>query len=133
MTYYYITNSTRINGTTYWLIYQVNAFSVYNFFNRVEIYMSANMFGILGDDEGYFAKAMISILILILVTGTISLRYGLGSESAVTGLLFGMVFMLNMFNLIPTPDFLTFINLGDFLVFLIAIIAITTIIKEETR
>lgn len=133
MTYYYITNSTRINGTTYWLIYQVNAFSVYNFFNRVETYMSANIFGILGDDEGYFAKAMISILILILVTGTISLRYGLGSEAAVTGLLFGMIFMLNIFNLIPTPDFLTFINLGDFLVFLIAIIAITTIIKEETR
>jgi len=133
MTYYYITNSTRINGTTYWLIYDTNDFSIFNFFTRVGTYISANIFGILGDDEGYFAKAVISILVLILVTGTISMRYGIGSESAVTGLLFGVTFMLNMFDLIPTPPFLTFIELGDFLVFIIAIVAISTIIKEEGR
>jgi len=96
-------------------------------------YLSANIFGILGDDDGYFAKAILSIVILILVAGTLSMRYGLASESAVMGLLFGTIFMLNMFNLIPTPDFLHFIKLGDFLVFIIAMFGIVTIIKEETR
>jgi len=133
MTYFYVTNNTQINGTTFWIIYDANDFSIYNFLTRVGTYISANIFGVLGDDGGYFAKAMLSIVILILVTGTLSLRYGLASEAAVTGLLFGVIFMLNMFNLIPTPDFLTFINLGDFLVFIIALIGIVTIIKEEGR
>ncbi len=133
MTYYYITNSTRINGSTYWLVYQTNDFSMYHFFTRVSSYISANIFGIQGDDEGYFAKAIISIVVLILVAGTLSMRYGLASEAAVTGILFGVIFMLNIFGLIPTPDFLTFIELGDFLVFLVALYAIVTIIKEEGR
>ena len=133
MNYFYITNGTTINGTTFWLVYDANDFSIYHFFTRVTTYITADIFGILGDDEGYFAKAMLSILILILVTGTISLRYGLASEAASTGLLFGVIFMLNMFDLIPTPDFLSFIELGNFLVFLVALYAIVTIIKEEGR
>ena len=133
MTYYYITNNTRINGTTYWLISASNDFSITHFFTRIGTYITANIFGIQGDDEGYFAKALLSILVLILVTGTISARYGLASEAAVTGILFGVIFMLNLFNLIPTPDFLTFINLGDFLVFLVALFAVSIILKEERR
>lgn len=133
MDYYYIVNDTRKNGTTYWLVYTPGDFSIYHLFNRVDTYISADMLGVLGDDNGYFTKAMFSILLLILVTGTLSLRYGLGSEAAVTGLLFGVLFMLNIFNLIPTPDFISFISLGDFLVFIIALYAITTIIKEEGR
>ena len=133
MTYYYITDGNKINGSTFWLIYEASDFSIYNFLTRVGTYISANIFGVLGDDEGYFAKALISIVVLILVTGSISLRYGLSSESAVTGLLFGIVFMLNMFNLIPTPDFLNFIELGDFLVFVVAIVTVSRILKEERR
>ena len=133
MSYYYITNSTRINGTTDWLIYETNDFSIFNFFERFSSYTSANMFGVLGDDNGYFSKALLSILILIGVTGSIRLRYGLGSEAAVTGLLFGIIFMLNIFDMIPSPDFLTLVSLGDFLLFLIAIITISYIIKEEGR
>lgn len=133
ITYYYITDGTRIEGTTYWLIYEASDFSIYHFLTRVGTYISANIFGILGDDGGYFAKAMLSIVILILVTGSISLRYGLSSEAAVTGLLFGVIFMLNMFNLIPTPDFLSFIELGDFLVFVVAIFTVSRILKEERR
>ncbi len=133
MDYYYIINSTRTNGTTYWLIYDANDFSIYHFLTRVGTYISADMFGILGDDEGYFAKAILSITILILVTGSLSFKYGIASEAAVTGLLFGVVFMLNTFNLIPTPDFLNFIELGNFLVFLLAIFTIVSIFKEAER
>lgn len=133
MTYYYITDGDRINQSTYWLIYAPSDFSIYNFLTRVGTYISADMYGVLGDDEGYFAKAMLSIMILILVTGTISFRYGLSSEAAVTGLLFGIIFMLNVFNLIPTPDFLNFIELGDFLVFVVAIFTVSRILKEERR
>jgi len=68
-----------------------------------------------------------------MVTGVISSRYGLGSEAAVTGIMFGIVFMLNLFDMIPNPDFLTLISLGDFLVVFIALLAIGLIIKEETR
>lgn len=133
MTYYYITDGNRIDQSTFWLIYAPNDFSVYHFLTRVGTYISADMYGVLGDDEGYFAKAMLSIVVLILVTGTISFNYGLSSESAVTGLLFGVIFMLNMFNLIPTPDFLNFIELGDFLVFVVAIVTVSRILKEERR
>jgi len=133
MSYYYITNSTKINGSTYWLIIETNNYSIYHFFTRISTFISANIFGILGDDDGYFAKAMISILIIIMVTGVISSRYGLGSEAAVTGIMFGIVFMLNLFDMIPNPDFLTLISLGDFLVVFIALLAIGLIIKEETR
>jgi len=133
MNYYYITDGERINGTTYWIIYEDSGFSIYNLLTRVGTYITADIFGVLGDDGGYFAKAMLSIVVLILVTGSLSMRYGLSSEAAVTGLLFGVVFMLNVFNLIPTPDFLNFIELGDFLVFLVALVGVVTIVKEETR
>lgn len=131
MNYYYIADSTRINGTTYWLISESNDFSLTFLFTRITTYINADIFGINSNDGGYFAKAMISILVLIMTTGILSSRYGLQSEAAITGLIFGVTFMLNMFNLIPTPDFLTFINLGDFIVFLVAIFSISIIIKEE--
>jgi len=133
MNYYYITNSTRTNGTTSWLVSEDNDYSIFHFFERADTYMSQDLYGILGDDDGYFSKAIISILILMLSVGMISIRYGLGSEAAVTGVMFGIVFMLNMFNFIPTPDFLTFINLGDFLVFILAMLTISTIIRTEGR
>jgi len=133
MDYYYIVNSTYTNGTTTWKVYKSSDYSISYLLNHITTYVNANLFGILGDDDGYFAKAIISLLLIIMFSGMISYRYGLASESAVSALIFGIVFFLNYFNFIPTPEGVTFVNVGDFLVMITALLIIAAIFREETR
>jgi len=133
MDYYYIINSTYINGSTTWKVYKTSDYSISFFLTRITTYIASDIFGILGDDNGYFAKSVISILLIIMFSGIISMRYGIASEQAVSALIFITVFFLNWFNFIPTPDSISIINLGDFLVTLTAIIIIASIFREELR
>ncbi len=133
MNYYYLINSTFINGTSTWHIFKSNEYSIQHLLERVVTYIDADLLGVQSDDEGYFFKAVFSILILISVTGILSTRYGLASEQAVSGIIFGVLLLLNNFNLIPTPPGTTFANLGNFLVALVGIILVVSIFREESR
>lgn len=135
MDYYYIIDSNYTNGTSYWLISTANSYSIWNLFTNIEGHISNNILGIQSDDEGYFAKALISVLILIMVSGTLSFKYGLRSEAAITGIIFGLVLLLNTLGMIPTPDTLVSrnVDLGNVVVFIVALLALTAIFKEEQR
>ena len=133
MEYYYLINSTYINATSTWYIFKSNEYSIQHLLERVVTYIDADMLGVQSDDEGYFFKAVFSVLILISITGILSTRYGLASEQAVSGIIFGVLLLLNTFNLIPTPPGTTFANLGNFLVALVGFILVVSIFKEESR
>lgn len=133
MNHYYLINSTYTNGTVIWSIYKSNAFSIQHLLERVVTYIDADLMGVQSDDEGYFFKATMSVFILIALSGVLSTRYGIASEQAISGIIFGVLLLLNTLNLIPTPSGTTFTNLGDFLVGLVGFILLMSIFKEESR
>ncbi len=136
MDYYYVINSTTQNMTKVWQINTPGNFGIQTFFDRTIVYIDANLFGILGSSgTDYFGKALISVLVLVLVTGGLSMRYGIASENVLMGVIFGLVMLLNSLSFIPNPEFLTGsgVNLGDFLVYLTGLFVLTSIIKEERR
>jgi len=135
MSYYYIVNSTQINGTKYWLISESNDFSLWYFFQDLSTYINANLFGILGDDGGQFSKALISVSIIILVVGGLIMRYGIQNEAVVMGMITGLLFFLNTVNLLPdaSPFEGALVSFGDLLVYLAIIMTIGFIIKGEQQ
>ena len=133
MNHYYLINSTYTNGTVIWSIYKSNAFSIQHLLERVVTYIDADIMGVQSDDDGYFFKATLSVFILIALSGVLSTRYGIASEQAISGIIFGVLLLLNTLNLIPTPSGTTFTNLGNFLVGLVGFIMLMSIFKEESR
>lgn len=135
MDYYYVVNSTYINGTKIWIVEVPNDFSIKYLFTRVGTYVDANLLGIKGEDgQDLFGKALLSVLVLIIVTGTLTYRYGIVSEAAILGVIFGVVLFLNSINFIPNPSFLTgSVELGEVLIYLIGALTIGFIFKEESR
>lgn len=133
MDYYYVINSTYLNKSKTFIMINPNDFSIMHFFDDLGTYMDTDMFGLLGDDNGEFIKALLSVLILILVTGIFSYKYGVNSSEVIIGIMFGVVFLLNSLNFIPNPAFLTIIDLGDFLVFIIGILTIVMLFRGESR
>lgn len=133
MEYYYEVNDTFINKTKRWNIQTPGEFGISNLFTRISTYISANIFGIEGDDEGYFGKAFISVLILLSSTFILSYRYGIASEPAIMGIMFGILMLLNNLSLIPTPSFMDSspISLGTLIVVIMAIFVVSSIYKEE--
>ena len=133
MNYYYLINNTYTNGTVNWFVYKENGFSIEHFITDAMVDIDINMFGVQGNDNGYFFKAVLSIFILITITGILSMRYGIASQPAISGILFGVLLFMNSIGLIPTPAGTTFKNLGDFIVSLVGILLIALIFKEENR
>lgn len=135
MNYYYSINSTYFNFTKYWNVETPSDFSFTHLFDDIASYINYNIFGILGDDEGQFAKALISVLVTVLVVGGMAMRYGIGSDATLIGMLAGVILFLNTVNLLPEPDFFSngILSFGDFLVYITAIIAIGFLVKEETH
>ena len=136
MNYYYVVNSTYMNYTRYWNIYKTNDFSITRFFSDLNLYITANIFGINGEDgDASFGKALLSVLILVLVAGGLSYRYGINSEPAIMGLIFGLVLILNSLNFIPNPTFMdnAILSLGDLIAFIVMLLTIGFVIKGESR
>ena len=131
MNYYYVANSTYTNGTRIWHVQHESSYSIWHFFTNLNTHVESDLFGIQGDDGGNFGKALISVLILVMAAGTLSYRYGIVSEQAILGIIFGIVLCLNVLGFIPNPDFMGVVSLGDFLTYLTLVIAISMIIKEE--
>jgi len=131
MYYNYVINSTIINGTSYWIIDSTTGrdFSLFHFFEDLNLYMDAGLFGI--DD---FGKAILCLAILIFVAGGISYRYGIQSEAAVMGILFGVVLFLDIgIGLIPTPTIFGITPKENLVTIIAGAILLGTLIREELR
>jgi len=87
----------------------------------------------LGNDAGQFSKALISVLIIILVTGMLSYRYGIRSEAAIMGIMTGILLFLNTLDLLPDQTIFPNapISMGNLLVTITLIITLGFIIREE--
>lgn len=134
MNYYYIANGTTINSNKYWLVNTVTGYGLTAVFDNLGTYINSDIYGFLGQDgTGNFSKALLSILILITVAGVLSYKYGIASEPMVMGVLFGLVLFLNSVNLLPDPTLPMKVPFGDFLAFVIALMTILFIVREELR
>jgi len=133
MNYYYLINDTYTNGTSKWYVYKANSFGLSHFFTRVTTYIDLDIFGVQSDDNGFFFKAILSIFVLITVTGILSSRYGIASEQAISGIIFGILLFLNSINLIPNPPGTSITHFGSFLVAIVGLIIVVSIFKEERR
>jgi hypothetical protein len=85
-------NTTSRSGRT-WIIVLAEGgeFSITRFFNDLSLYIGAGFFGF--DD---FGRILISLVVIILVGGGLAYNYGLRSEAAVMGIIFGIVFFLDV-------------------------------------
>lgn len=132
MNYYYIINGTSSNGTRVWIIQSTEGrdFSIFRFFQDLTSYTNAGLFGF-----DSFGNALLAVVILVVSVGMLSMRYGLVSEAGIMGMVFGIVFFLDVgIGLIPstiTVGNLTSMN--HFITFVTAIILISVIIREEIR
>jgi len=133
MDYYYEINGTFLNGTNHWNAYQENSFSISYFITQFTGDIDNNLLGVQGNDNGYFFKALFSIFFLISITGILSLRYGIASQPAIGGIIFGALLFLNSIGMIPTPAGTSFKDLGTFIVAIVGLILIVSIFKEESR
>jgi hypothetical protein len=128
---YYYVNGTQVNGTRYWTIQSSsygNDFSLLHFFTDFTLYSNSGFFG-LGD----FGKALISVVLLVLVAGTLSYRYGLASEPAIMGIVFGLVLFLDSQGWIPNPNFMGIAPVKNFVTIITFIVMLGMILREEMR
>lgn len=130
MEYYYLINVTYTNGTRTWFIQSTDLrdFSLFSFFTTLSLYInSGNMFGM-----GDFGRILLSIIILVMVTGSISLRYGVRNDIFIAGIIFGLVLFLDV-----GLGFFGRIQIGpnlaveNFVTIIVALILIAMIIMEE--
>lgn len=130
MEYYYLVNSTYTNGTRSWYIQGVygRQFSIFRFFTDTVTYMdSGNFFGMDG-----FGKALLSVIILVMVAGGASLRYGVRSDTFIAGIVFGLVLLLDYgLNFLPPLRVGGALAVDNFFSIIAAIMLIFIIIREE--
>ena len=134
MNYYYVANSTYVNGSRYWIVQKSTNYSIFHFFTDLGLYIGQNLFGINGDEgNSNFGMALLSVVILVGVTGGMVMRYGVASEAAIMGLIFGLVLTLNSLGFIPNPSFITTGTLGNFIVYITFVLLVAFIYKGEQR
>jgi len=130
MDYYYIINSTYINNSRTWIIQSIEgrAFSIWYFFTDLTLYIdSGNFFGF--DD---FGRVLLSIIVLVMVSGGLSLRYGIKSDAFVIGVIFGLVLILDVgLNFFPPIEIGNNPAIEHFVTFIVLIVLIGVMIAEE--
>jgi len=93
------------------------------------INISSGLFGI-----DNFGKTLISFVIIVLMVGGLSMRYGIASEGTIMGILFGTVFMLDVgLNMIPRVEIEDIISINHFFTALTFIILLFILFREENR
>jgi len=134
MSYYYDLDETddecgQVTGTRVWVVQSSEGteFGIWQFTEDLNTYISASLFGF-----DNFGKTLLSFVIIILMVGGLSKRYGIASEGAIMGILFGTVFMLDVgLNMIPRVEVGDFISVNHFFTYITFIILFVIIIREE--
>jgi len=134
MDYYYDLNETddecgQITGIRVWIIQSSEGteFGIWRLTEDLNTYISASLFGF--DD---FGKTLLSFVIIVLMVGGLSKRYGIASESAIMGILFGTVFMLDVgLGFIPKVQIRDIVSVNHFFTYITFIILFVIVIREE--
>lgn len=91
--YYYITNSTRIEGSARWNVFNTayEGWSISTFFTDLNTYLGLGIFGL-----DTFGKYLIIFLILFLTIGIMSYKYGINSPASVSLMIFCVIFFFDV-------------------------------------
>ena len=134
---YALNGSTCISTSKVWILQSTDGrdFSIFRLFADASSYMDANIFGINGESgTDTFSRSLIAFFILVVVAGITTTRYGIGSETAVMGIIFGTVLLLDVgFGIIPTLQVGTLVAVDYFLSAITFLIFMVFLIREESR
>jgi len=138
MNYYYILdpdedegNCGTISDRRVWIVQSTTGreYSIWQFAQNFNAYISAGLFGI-----DNFGKLLISFLIIILMVGGLSTKYGIASEEAIMGLLFGIVFILDVeLGMIPRVEIGDIVSVDHFFTIVTFIMLLIVLLREAVR
>lgn len=139
----YLTYSFEVNNTLClstsknWIIQSTDgrAFSIFRLFTDTTMYMDANLYGVNGESgTDTFSRSLIAFFILLAVGGVTISRYGIRNETAIMGIVFGLVLFLDVgIGFIPTIQIGSLTAIDNFLSVITFVVFMAFLIKEETR
>ena len=105
------------------------SYSINHLFADFAVYSNSNFLGL-----DNFGKSLFSALFIFLIVGGIGYRYGLNSQAALMGILFGVVFFLDVaLNFIPEISVAGITATNHFLTIITFFILIAMLLREEMR
>jgi len=119
----------QITGTSVWITQTTEGteFSIWQLSQDINTNITSGLFGF-----DNFGKTLLSFLIIVLMVGGLSMRYGIASEGAIMGILFGTVFILDVgLNLIPRVQIGDIVSINHFFTVITFLILFVIIIREE--
>lgn len=130
--YYFIVNGTTIYSYSArsWIIQSTEGreFSILHFFDDLTTYITGGS-GLFGMDN--FGRILLSFIFIVMVVGGISYNYGLRSEGAIMGILFGVVFFLDVgLGFIPRIQFGDVVAIPYLPTFITFLILMAVLFKE---
>jgi hypothetical protein len=128
MRYYYVIDSNYTYDSRTWII-QTNTgreYSIWQWFSDLNRYINTGRF--FGFDE--FGKIILSILVIILAVGGIA-RYGVNNDAALMGVAFGVVYFLDIIDFLPQVRIGDIVPIDHFITFIVFIMMIALMIREE--
>ncbi len=138
MDYYYEIDSDeddgecgQVSGTREWIVQSTTGqeFGIWRVAQDFKTYSNASLFGM--DD---FGKTLIAFVIIVLMVGGLSMRYGIASEGAIMGIMFGTVYMLDVgLGLIPQITIGGITAAEHFVTIITFIILFAVVLREEFR
>ena len=126
--YFWTINGTTTNGTKVWIVYNTDQtqWSIAYFFTDLKAYIDSGIFGL-----DNFGRYVIIFLVMFLVVGIMSYKYGLTSPLTVLLMIFLVVFFFDVVvGLIPTLTVANGHQVPYLLTFLSGLILIIFIFKE---
>jgi hypothetical protein len=136
MLFSYSTNGTLCLSTSKnWFLQSINGrdYSLFRLFQDIDSAIDNNLLGINGESgNDTFGRALIAFVILISVAGITINRYGIQNETAIMGLIFGLVLVLDIgFGLIPSIQVGDLVAVDYFFSVVTFIAFIAFLIREE--
>jgi hypothetical protein len=130
MDYFYETNNESFNSTRYWIIdtTEGRSYSIHNFLTRFNTYTSAGLFGF-----DNFGRALLSFLLLVLLTAGLTYRYGIVNEAAIMGIIFGVVLFLDSIGFMVNPSIPGLSPKAHLIPIITGVIFLGLLIREELR